>query len=181
MGWKICFCARPAFWMGDQKKKEAKLIFISKVERSFEAHTNAFKWYLVIYGMSKHTKSILISSLLPKVEAPPDCSEKLHAWEMDGCSSLLQQERKILITEWKNSARGVPQPPATLAFNDYPKFGKQQYDFSILFIFKKQVLVDPSGFKTVLKNLTLQRPFLFQLRNLQALLVSLQLTYVECW
>lgn len=72
VGWKIWFCERlaPAFWMGDKKKKGARLIFICKVEGSLEANRNAFKWYLVILGMPKHTEGTLISSLLPKVEVP---------------------------------------------------------------------------------------------------------------
>lgn len=94
-----------------------------------------------------------------KGRSPPDFSERLRTPEIGGHSSLLQKGRKILIIAWKNSARGVLQPPATLVFNDYSKSVKHKYDFSILFIFKNQVLVDPSAFKSVLKNRTLQRLF----------------------
>lgn len=165
----------------DQRKEGATLIFISKVEGYSGAPTNAFKWYLVIFGMPKHTQSTLISSLLPKVEAPSRLLwNALHTSEMGGHSSLLQQRRKILITEWKNYARGLLQPPATSAFNDYPKLGNSSMTFLFYLFLKTKLLW--TLLHSNLSLITLHfRDFFFQPRNLQALLISLWLTYVEYW
>lgn len=136
MGWKTCFCARlaPVFWMGDQKKEGARLIFIIKLGGSFETHANTFKLCLVRFGMPNHEQSTLISSLLPKVEVPSKLLWNT-LYMRDGWMFILVPVGKEDTYRMEKFCQKVLQPPATLVFSDYPQFDKQQYDISIWFIF----------------------------------------------
>jgi len=112
--------------------------------------------------------------------SPPASCEGLCTLEMGEHSSLLQQGRQTLITEWKNPAKRSLQLPATLTFNDYSKFANSNMNFLFFFFLKKASSCGPPSIQVYPYNLnTLVTFFFLQLRNLQALLGSLQLTHVE--